>query len=247
MYCVGKVHRCRTGRKVHHIALRGKGEDLLGGQVVAKRVEELIGIGGFLLPVQKLAHPRHLVHFFLVTRVLALGFFVAPVSSHTEFGVVVHLVGTYLDFQGSAAICQHRGMQGLIHAESRRGNIVLEAPRQCLVDRVHHTDSGITAIDVLDQNADSYKVEDLREVTAAHDHLLINGPVMLWAAHNLGFNAVFLQRPADLANDLLQRAVARGGAICHHPYDFVVLLRIQDGKGQIFQLPLHAGHAEAVS
>ena len=247
MYCVGKVHWCRTGRQVHHIALGGKGEDLLGGQVVAQGVEELVGIGGLLLPVQKLPHPRHLVHFFLVARVLALGFFVAPVSSHAELGVIVHLVGTYLDFQGSAAICQHRGVQRLIHAESRRGNIVLKAPRQCLVDRVDHADRGITVIDVLDQDADSYEVEDLREVAAAHNHLLVNGPVMLWSAHDLGFNAVFLQRPADLGNDLLQSAVAGGGAICHHAHDLVVLLWVQDGKGQIFQLPLHAGHAEAVS
>ena len=70
---------------------------------------------------------------------------------------------------------------------------------------------------------------------------------MLWSAHDLGFNAVFLQRPADLGNDLLQSAVAGGGAICHHAHDLVVLLWVQDGKGQIFQLPLHAGHAEAVS
>ena len=110
-----------------------------------------------------------------------------------------------------------------------------------------HADRGITVIDVLDQDADSYEVEDLREVAAAHNHLLVNGPVMLWSAHDLGFNAVFLQRPADLGNDLLQSAVAGGGAICHHAHDLVVLLWVQDGKGQIFQLPLHAGHAEAVS
>ena len=116
---VGEIHRRGSCREVHHIALRRERENLLAGQVIAQGVQELVWIGGFLLPIQKLAHPGHLVNFFLVALMGTLRLLVAPVCRHTEFGVIVHLMRTNLHLKGAARIRHHRGMQRLVHAEAR--------------------------------------------------------------------------------------------------------------------------------
>ena len=70
--------------------------------------------------------------------------------------------------------------------------------------------------------------------------------VVLRAPHHLGLDTVRLQLRLDLFRELLKRPVTRGGPIRHEAYDLLVLLRVQDCKGQVLQLPLHRRHAEAV-
>ena len=115
---VGEVHRGGVHRQVDHITFGCEHEDLLGSQIVAQAVQELVGVGCFFLPVQKLAHPRHLIHFGLLATVAAFGFFVSPVRCNAEFGVVVHVVGTCLNFQRLTARSHHGGVQGLVDTEA---------------------------------------------------------------------------------------------------------------------------------
>ena len=111
MHRIGEVHRGRTGGQVNHVTLGGKGKNLLGRKVIAQGIQELVGVCSFLLPIQQLTHPRHLVHFFLVARILALSFLITPVGGHAKLRVIVHLVRAHLHLKGGSARPNHGGMQ----------------------------------------------------------------------------------------------------------------------------------------
>jgi hypothetical protein len=87
---------------------------------------------------------------------------------------------------------------------------------------------------------------DVVEVAAPDDHLLVDRVVVLGAALDLGVDAGLLELGGELARDLLQVGVARGGAGGDEADDLVVLLRLQDREREVLQLPLDRGHAEPV-
>ena len=163
-----------------------------------------------------------------------------------ELRVVVHLVRADLNLEGLAARSHHRGVQGLIDAKARRGDVVFEAARQRRVQGVDHADTRVTGVHVVHEDADAHEVEDLSELVSADDHLLVYRPVVLRAAHDLGVDAIVAQCARDFVDDFFQRLVARGRAVSDHAHDLVVLLGVQNREGEVLQLPLHARHAQAV-
>ena len=72
---------------------------------------------------------------------------------------------------------------------------------------MHHANGRVAGIDVIDEDANSHEVKNFREVTAAHDHLLVNRPVVLRAPHDLGLNAIGLEGLAYLGLNFLQRSI----------------------------------------
>ena len=75
----GKIQRCRTGRKLDHIPLRGEYEYLTGKEVNLQGFHELLGIIHILLPFQGLAQPCQL-YLFLI---LGNAFFIFPMGGDT--------------------------------------------------------------------------------------------------------------------------------------------------------------------
>ena len=162
------------------------------------------------------------------------------------FGVVVHFVGADLHLQRLSVGADHRRVQRLVYAEAWRGNIVLKPSRHRLVNRVDRTDSGIAILHVIDQNAHTHQVEDLVKVAPAHNHLLVDRPVVLGSAFHRGVQRAAGHGQLDLLLDLGQVLVALRGTVGHQPHDLFVLLGIQDRKGQILEFPLDRCHAQAV-
>ncbi|BBY73097.1 hypothetical protein MPRI_52840 [Mycobacterium paraintracellulare] len=84
-------------------------------KVIPQRFEEFAGVGGLPLPVEQLAHPRHVVDLGGGVRmrnaVAPLGLLVAPVRGDAVFGGAVHVAGPYLHLQRLALGADDRGVQ----------------------------------------------------------------------------------------------------------------------------------------
>ena len=220
---------------------------MISGEVIAKAVEELVGIRSFLLPIQQLAHPRHLIDLFGVATMGAAGFLVAPMSSNTEFGLVVHVIGADLHLQGLNIRAHHSGVQRLVHPVLGRGNVVLEASRHRVVQRMNRAHRGVTIAHGIHQNADAHQVKDLIKLVTPDNHLLVDRPIVLGPAHDLSVQAELAHGQLDLVFHFGQVLIPLGRAIGHEANDLIVFFRIEDGEREILELPLHRCHAQAVS
>ena len=176
--------------------------------------------------------------------VAALGFLVAPVRGDAVLGGAVHIAGSDLHLQWLALRPDDGGVQRLVHAEPRLGDVVLEPPGHRLPQRMHHAHSGIAVADLVAQDPHADQVVDVVEVAALDDHLLVDRPVVLGPALHHGVDLRRVQRVGDLGAHLGQVRVARRCPVGDQPHDLLVLLRVQDRERQVFQLPLDGRHAQ---
>ena len=105
---------------------------------------------------------------------------------------------------------------------------------------------GVAVADGFHQDSDSHQVENLVKVAAADDHLLVDRPVVLRPAHDLGVDAGVLHRGLDFILDAGDVLVALGGSVRDDADDLLVLARIQDRKGEVLQLPFDGRHPQPV-
>ena len=73
---------------------------------------------------------------------------------------------------------------------------------------MHHPDGCVAVIEVVDEDSYAHQVEDFVEVFAAHDHFLVDRPVVFWSAFDLGINVVFFESLLEDRYDFLKVAVA---------------------------------------
>ena len=142
MNAVGEIQRRRALGHTDDVALGGEEEHFLGEEVGFQGIQEFAGVARVALPVQNLPHPVEL-GIQVVRRAAAL--FVAPVRRNAIFRDAVHLPGTnlHLERKRHLAPADDRCVQGLIHVRLRDGNVVLEAPRHLVPQRVDNAQHGI--------------------------------------------------------------------------------------------------------
>ena len=93
-----------------------------------------------------------------------------------------------------------------------------------------NTDRGVAVMDGIHEDPDAQQIKNFVELMAAHDHLLVDGPVVFRPAHHLSFNAVFTQLSLQRPCDLPQCPVSRWRAVRHKADNLLVFFRVQDGK-----------------
>ena len=179
--------------------------------------------------------------------VAALGFLVAPVRGDAVLGGAVHVVGADLHLQRLALRPDDGGVQRLVHAVARLGDVVLEPAGHRLPQRMHHAHSGIAVADLVAQDPHADQVVDVVEVAALDDHLLVDRPVVLRPALHDGGDLRLAQCGIDLGAHLGQVGVARRRPVGDQTDDLLVLLRVQDRERQVFELPLDGRHAQPMS
>jgi hypothetical protein len=177
MHGVGEVHRGTALRKADHVTLRSEDENLLRTEFEAQGLQELAGLLVLPLPVQQLAEPQHLV--VALGRRAALGLLVLPVRGNAELRRTVHVTGTDLQLDRLAMGADDGGVQRLVEVELRHRDEVLEPPGDRLPVGMDDTESGIAVTYGLHDDPDSHEIPDVSEIPAPHDHLLIDGVVVL--------------------------------------------------------------------
>src|SRR5438094_4848783 len=159
---VGEVNRRRPGGQGEHVALGGEDEHLVPEDVDLDRVDEFLGVEHLLLPVDQLPQPgKPLVHLSIV---LAAAFLVRPVRCHSPLGGAMHLLGANLDFHRLAAVADHGRVQRLIAVGLWHGDVILEAARDGLPERVDDAQRAVAIFDRVGGDSDGRHVVDLIKV-----------------------------------------------------------------------------------
>ena len=171
---------------------------------------------------------------------------VVPVGGDAELGPAVHLLGADLHLERLALRPDHRGVQRLVEVELGHGDVVLEPPLHRLPRGVDRAQRGVAVLDRVDDDPDADQVEDVVELLALDDHLLVDAPQVLRATGDVGVDAQLLQPLAHVLEHLGQVDLALGRAGGHHVVDLGVALRVQRGEAQVLELLLDVLHAEAV-
>ena len=107
-------------------------------------------------------------------------------------------------------------------------------------------EGAVAVLHRVDDNPDRHQVLDLVELLALHDHLLVDGEVVLRAAGDVGPDAQHGQAVRDRFEHFAEVEVALGRPAGHHLLDLGVPLGIQHRERQVLELPLHVLDAEPV-
>ena len=128
---VGEVDRRRPDRQRLDLAARGEDVDLGPVDLEPQGLEELPRVVDLALPVEQLAHPRHVVVVAGAVGVDALAavLLVLPVRGDAVLRPPVHGVGADLHLHGLAVRAHDRRVQRLVHVELRHRDEVLEPAR----------------------------------------------------------------------------------------------------------------------
>ncbi len=171
---------------------------------------------------------------------------VDPVRGDAVLGGLVHRVRAHLDLERLALRPDHRRVQRLVAVRLRHRDVVLEAARNRLPERVQHADRAVAVLDGVDQDAHRGEVEDLVELLAAARHLLVDRIEVLGAAEDLRADRDVAQRLVEDARGLLDVLLAIRAALADERLDLGVAARVQRREREVLELPLHLVDAQAM-
>jgi hypothetical protein len=178
---IREVDRRRPGGQRLHLSLRREDVHLFVEDIHAERLHELARIRLLRLHVHQLLDPSLPV---VVPRPLAA--LVKPVGGDAELGLSVHLPCSDLQLERTALGTDDRRVQGAIAVELRHRDVVLEATRHRLPERVDEAERAVTVArslitGTLDRHAHRREVVDLVELAALLRHLVVDGVEVLRA------------------------------------------------------------------
>ena len=139
-----------------------------------------------------------------------------------------------------------RRVQRLVEVELGHRDVVLEPALHRLPHRVDRAERGVAVLHRLDDDADADEVLDLVELLALHDHLLVDRPVVLRPAADVGVDVQLGEPGAQLGEHGLEVLLALGRLRGDQLLDLGVALRVQHREREVLELPLHVGDAEPV-
>ena len=163
-----------------------------------------------------------------------------------EFRPPVHVPRADLNFDRLAAGADHRGVQALVHVEFRHGDVVLEPTGNRIPSRMHGTERRIAVLDGVDDDAHADQIVDIREIVPTHDHLLVDGEIILRASCDGRLDVQVIEILIDFGDDLLEVDITLAGASGHKHDDLVVDLRVEDLEAQLLQLGFDGVHTQPV-
>ena len=147
---------------------------------------------------------------------------------------LVHFFGADLEFDGAPVRPHYGRVQRLVEVELRRGNVVLEPARDGVPPRVNRPQYRVAIAHRIDENPDSDKVINLVELSASHDHLLVNGIKLFRPACDLSADLRSLQVLSDCVDYLLHELFALRCALFDETFDLDVQLGIKDSEREVF-------------
>lgn len=103
---------------------------------------------------------------------------------------------------------------------------------------MNNAQSGITILNIVDDNADSQEIIDLVELFVLGVHLVIDTVDVLRASREISFDAHFIQLGADAADDTVNELLAFCPFLVYKIGNPVILLRIEVTERNILHLPL---------
>ena len=199
-------------------------------------------VARLLLRLQELAQPGEGVVELVAVAPLLL---VEPVGRDAFLGDAVHLAGADLDLDRVALGPDHRRVERLVHVDLGHRDEVLEAAGHRLPQRVHDAEGAVAVADRIGEHADRGEVVDLVELAPALVHLLPDRVEVLGPARDLGPDPHLGQLLVEERDQVVDLRLALEPPLGDAAHQLLVVVRVQDPEGQVLQLGLDLGHAQA--
>ena len=242
---VGEINRDGAFRQVDDVAIRREDEDFVREDVNFERLEILARVTVFLLEIDHLAQPAHLlIHLAARNGALAL-LLVLPVRRDAVFRDLVHLERADLDFE-RVALRHDRRVQRLVAVRLRHGDVVFETARNRLPHGVDDAEHAIAVLDGIDEDAHSREVVDFADVLVVALHLLIDRIKVLGAAGNLSFDLRLFEFFANLHDGVVDKGLALLAFLLDALDEVIVFFGLEVAQAEVFELPFDVRNAEAV-
>ncbi len=235
---VGEVDRGRPDRQRDHPTLRGEHEDLVLLEVGLQVLHELRRVGDLGLPVDDAVQPVDVAG----RRVVLVG----EVGGDAPLGPLVHLARADLDLDRLAGRTDDRGVQALVEVELGHRDVVLEPTDDGSPPTVDAAERGVAILDRVDDDPHRDEVEDVVELAALDDHLLVDAPEVLAAPRDLGVDRQLGESGPDLGHRLGEVHLALGRAGGDEVVELGEALRVQRREREVLELLLDLLDAEPV-
>ena len=238
---VGEIHDRGPGGQAQDLPLGREHVDLVGEQVDLDALEKLLRGAGFL--------QRHEVRDPLARALLLHGAgiaarFVPPVRGDTGLGDAVHVASADLRFDRHAVRAEERRVQRLVAVGARDGDVVLEAPRHRLENRVHDAERAVAGLGAVDDDAQAVDIDDLAEQRALAAHLAVDAVEVLLARLDVRGNLGLHERGIQLLLDLLEELLLVAARALQRALEHQVTARVERLEAEVLELELHVVEAE---
>ncbi len=213
-------------------------------QIDPEILQEFRRIGQILLPFQDLPQPYHLFVGFIQ---LLPPFLIKPMGGYAIFSRTVHLVGPDLYLHHFSPRSYHRSVKRLIHVGFRQANVVVNAIGHRHPKGMNDAQRMITLGYRIHYDPNGKQIIDLFKGFLPLFDFAINGIKMLGSARDL---CLYVDHPQFLIQrkgNLLNIGLSVLSPFVDLQNQFIVSFRIYVFQRQIFQLPFHSCHAEAMS
>ena len=240
---VGEVDRRRPGGKGDHVALRREDETSCAPR--SKRSESRNSPGSSVSRCQSSSWRSQTMSDVALARRAAV-LLVLPVGGDAVLGPAVHRVGADLQLDRLSARTDDRRVQRLVHVELGHRDVVLEPPRHRVPLRVHGAQRRVAVADAVDQDTDAHEVVDVGEVASPHDHLLVDGVVVLRSTGDRRLDPVPERSVRTSSMTSCEEHLALRRPLGDQAADLVEQLRVQRREREVLELPLDRVHAQPV-
>src|SRR5215207_8524305 len=241
----GEVDGGGAARELDDLALRREGVDVLRVEVELEGFEEVARVLHLLRPLDERAEP--LERLVVVVRAAA-PLLVFPVRGHALLGDAVHLLGADLYLEGLPLVADDGGVERAVEVVARRGDPVLEAPRDGLPEGVDDAEGAVAVARLVGRDdARGDEVVDLVELDLLALELLPDGEEPLDAPLDRDEgDAGLAHLLLDALGHRLKERLVLGAAALQLLGQRPVLFGVEVFEGEVFQLGAQAPHAEAV-
>src|SRR5665213_447007 len=240
---VGEIDGRRAARQCNHAAFGREAVNLFRVEIHLQGGHELTGIAHIALPFDQMAEPGDAL--IVIGRTPA-AFFVLPVRGDALFGDAMHLVGADLDFEVAALGAHDGGVQRLVEIGPRDGDKILDPSRNGVPLVMDDTQSGVTVLHRIGNDADSQKIVNLIQDDFLALELLEYGVGALHADFDARGNPFAGQVELDNMLDLVEkRLIPRAGRL-EFPQQAFGGLGLQIPERQVLQFAPDLSHTQAV-
>ena len=240
---VGEVDRGGAARELHHLALRGEAEDLVGEHLELHVLEEVLGDLGVVEAVGDRAQPVEGVDGEGVLEALAVA--VGPVGGDAGLGDGVHLAGADLHLDALAVAARDGGVDRAVAVRLRLADVVLEAAGHRAPALVDGAEGGVAVADRVGDDAEAVDVGEAGEGLLLLLHLAPDRVGLLLAPDDLGVDLGLAEDGADVLGDLGDHVAALAAQLDEAADDRLARLGVEDLEAEVLELVAHPLHAHA--
>ncbi len=241
VHFIGEIDDGGATRQFLDVPVGCKDIHLVGKEIDFQVLEKLARIAGLLLDFHQPLQPLECA--LLHADVAGL---VQPVRRDAIFSHPMHVFRANLHLDQHAKRSEDDRVQGLISVGLRDGDVILEAPRDRLVEVVDDAENAVTRVHAVDYDTERQQIIHLLKGQALLAHLAVDAKQILFAPGDIAREAFATQLFEDGGTDLVDERLAVAVALAHRLLENTMPQGIEDRKTEILEFNRPAVQAQPI-